>query len=121
MSDKIHIRNLKMQTIVGTRPDERLAPREVILNIILECDMRPAAKHDDLTLAINYSEVHDRLIALGAKSQFFLIETLADAIAELCLTFSRVNAVTVTVDKPGALNQAESVAVEITRSKSSIR
>lgn len=120
MNDKIHIRNLKIQTIVGTRPDERLASREVILNIILECDMRPAAKHDDLNLAVNYSEVHDRLIALGAKSQYYLIETLAEAAAELCLAFSGVSAVTVTVDKPGALSQAESVAVEITRSKTII-
>ncbi len=117
MNDQIHIRNLKMQTIVGTRPNERITPREVIFNIILECDMRPAAEHDDLNLAIDYSEVRDRLVALGEKSQYYLIETLAQSAAEICLDFAGVKTVTVILDKPGALKKADSVAVEISRSR----
>ncbi len=115
--DKIHIRNLKATTIVGTMAEERIRLREVIFNIILECDMRPAAKTDDLTLAVNYLEVHDRILALCAESSFYLIETLAEAVADLCLTFAGVRQVTVILDKPGALSRTDSIAVEITRAK----
>lgn len=117
MNDKILIRNLKIKTIVGTLPEERLTPREVILNVVLECDTRPAAAKDDLMLAVNYLDVHDQLINLGKTSQYYLIETLAQAAAELCLSLAGVQSVTVTVDKPGALSHSDSVAVEISRSK----
>jgi FolB domain-containing protein len=49
------------------------------------------------------------------KSSFYLIEALAQAIADICLEWEQVKAATVTVDKPGALRFAKSVAVEITR------
>lgn len=115
--DKIYIRNLKAATTIGTIPEERLVLREVTFNIVLECDMRPAARTDDLTLAVNYQEVHDRILALCSQSGFYLIETLAEAVAELCLTFGGVKQVMVTLDKPGALSRCDSVAVEIVRSK----
>ena len=50
-------------------------------------------------------------------SDCFLIEKLADNIADMCLQELKVRAVTVTVDKPGALTKARSVAVEIRREK----
>ncbi len=50
-------------------------------------------------------------------SDCFLIEKLADNIADMCLQELQVRAVTVTVDKPGALTKARSVAVEIRREK----
>ncbi len=48
-------------------------------------------------------------------SSFNLIETLAEKIAEVCLEDARVRRADVTVEKPGALRFARTVAVEITR------
>jgi len=114
--DKIHLRDLTASTIIGTLPHERTETQEVIFNITLECDTRAAADADDLTLAVNYLEVHDRIIELCRTSTFFLIETLAAKTAELCLSFSGVHRVTVVLDKPAALSNS-GVAVEITREK----
>ena len=50
-------------------------------------------------------------------SEFFLIERLADAIADICLEPAGVALAQVTVDKPGALRFARSVAVEISRTR----
>jgi len=51
-------------------------------------------------------------------STFHLCENLASHIADVCLGFERVQEVEVTVDKPGALRFARSVAVQITRKRS---
>ena len=50
-------------------------------------------------------------------SSYYLIERLADHIAEICLTNPMVEKVTVRVDKPFSLTFARTVSVEITRSR----
>jgi len=51
------------------------------------------------------------------SSQYFLVEALAEAVAELCLDQQGVRQVDVRVEKPHALRFSRSVAVEITRKR----
>ena len=66
---------------------------------------------------MDYKGIKKAVIRLVEDSTFNLIETLADRIAQTCLSDPRVDAATVTVDKPGALRFARSVAVEIRRNR----
>jgi len=50
-------------------------------------------------------------------SSYFLIETLASRVADICLESPLVQRADVTVDKPGALRFARSVAVRVIREK----
>jgi D-erythro-7,8-dihydroneopterin triphosphate epimerase len=115
--DKIYIRDLALRCIIGVYPEERREKQDVIINIVLECDLARAASTDRLEDTVNYKELKQKIRALVEESQFFLIERLADRIAALCLANPAVGTATVTVDKPGALRFARSVAVEITRSR----
>lgn len=113
--DRIYIRDLLLRCIVGIYPEERHQKQDVIINIILECDCRPAAASDDIADAVDYKSLKKSVIELVENSSFNLIETLADRIAGLCTARNGVNRATVSVDKPGALRFARSVAVEVTR------
>lgn len=113
--DKIYIRDLALRTIIGTFPDERREKQEIIFNIVLECDFSKASKSDDIADTVDYKKVKKSIMKLVEKSTRFLVEKLAADVAELCLTFDGVESARVTLDKPGALRFARSVAVEITR------
>jgi dihydroneopterin aldolase len=116
--DKIFIRDLTVMTIVGTRPDERLAARPLKLNVVMACPLAEAGKTDDLFKSVNYQEAAELLLELGRKSSFLLIEAFAENAATLLLNhFALLQSVTITVDKPHAIGSAASVAVEITRSR----
>lgn len=117
MTDKIYIRDLMSTCIIGTKPEEREKKQEVVINIVLECDLASACKSDKLDDTLNYRILKDAIMAFVEKSEFFLIERLADGIAGICLDCEEVSSATVTVDKPGALTGARSVAVEIERSR----
>ena len=69
---------------------------------------RQAATADEKSSLYRYREGFDAAI-------FFLVERLAEEIADVCLRNTYVRRVDVTVDKPGALRFARSVAVEIIR------
>ncbi len=113
--DRILIRDLAVSCIVGTKPDERVNRQTVLVNVALDCDLAPAGRSDRIEDTVNYRTLSKRIAAMVGKSSFFLIERLADRIAALCLAEPRVAAATVSVDKPGALTGARSVAVEIRR------
>ena len=117
MTDRITIRDLEIECIVGTQPKERVTPQTVRINIVLECDLAPAAKSDDIADTVDYKLLKNRLVEAIERSDFYLIERMAEHVAGMCLEEARVQAVTVTVDKPGALTGARSVAVEITRKR----
>jgi FolB domain-containing protein len=117
MSDKIYIRDLKVQCIIGTNPHERVEEQEVCINIMMDCDYRAACISDSIEDTVNYKTLKDELVTFVGASDFFLIEKLAEEIASRCLAREHVSRVVVSVDKPGALTGARSVAVEIERSR----
>jgi FolB domain-containing protein len=115
--DLIHIRDLQVRCIVGTNDEERVRRQDVVINITLEADLRKACRSDRLEDTVNYRDVKARVVELAEASSYFLVERLAEAIADLCLREPAVRRVTVCVDKPGALRFARSVAVQIARER----
>ena len=117
-NDKIYIRNLVIPTIIGVHTRERGKPRDVVLNLILYTKTAKAAKADNIELTVDYEALCTKLVEHVRASSFALIESLADAIAKLILNTKGILACKVMLDKPGALNFCESVAVEIFRKSS---
>lgn len=115
MSDKIHIRDLKLRTKVGVRDWEKNKLQDVVINVTLHVDVTESARTDDIDDTVDYKVVKDRIVDLVDGNQWDLLEALAGDVADLCLKNEQVEAVDVTVDKPGALRFSDSVAVEISR------
>jgi dihydroneopterin aldolase/D-erythro-7,8-dihydroneopterin triphosphate epimerase len=115
--DRIYIRDLSLRCIVGVFPDERTTKQDVIINIVLAVDLSKAGASDRLEDTVDYKKIKKNVMALAEESKFFLVEKLATEVAAICLSVPAVQQATVTVDKPGALRFARSVAVEITRSR----
>ncbi len=120
MTDQIHIKDLLLRTIVGINEEERRDRQDVLINMVLHVDTRPAGESDDIDQAVNYRTLTKRVIQLVETSQFYLVEKLAAEIAASCLDDPRVERVHVTVEKPGALRFARSVGVTIERGRDNV-
>ena len=117
MADRIIVSDLLLRTIIGVNDEERIERQDVRINLVLETDTRAAGRSDDLEQAVNYRTVVKQVIELVENSRFFLVEKLAEEIAQVCLRDERVDRVQVTVEKPAALRFARSVGVSIWRSR----
>jgi FolB domain-containing protein len=115
--DRIHIRDLLLRCIIGVRAWEREGRQNVLLNITLHADLAAACRTDDFAETVDYVSIKKRAIELVEGSSFQLVEALAEAVARSCLEDPRVQRVDVTLEKPGALRFARTVAVEITRER----
>ncbi len=116
--DRLIIRNLELQCVIGAQDWERLMPQRVIVDIELRGDFSAAAESDDFEDAVDYRVPCLKAAEAAASCEYRLVETLADRIAGVVLeAHERVAEVTVSVFKPLALaglGGAE-VRVEVTR------
>lgn len=117
MADRILIRDLLLRAIVGINEDERNNRQDVLINIILWADTRPAAQSDSITDAVNYRTITKDVIDHVESSRCYLVESLAEQVATVCLSDQRVEQVEVTIEKPTALRFARSVGICIRRSR----
>lgn len=106
----IKIKNLKVKTIIGILDYERKNKQEIIINISIDYNSRKASETDDIADALDYKILHDKLVTEIEKSDFRLIEKLSDYIISMIMEDSKVTRIEIEIDKPAALEFAESVS-----------
>lgn len=119
--DRIIIRDLLARGIIGINPEERKNRQDILVNVIMWADTRAAAAGDDIDEAVNYRTVAKAIINHIENSEPLLVERLAADLVKLCFeTNPRVQAVELTVEKPGAVRFARSVGVTIRRKREEV-
>lgn len=113
--DLIYVRNLKIDCVIGAFDWERRIRQTVAIDLDLAADVVRAARSDRLADTTDYKAIAKRLIDYVGKSEFRLVETLAERIAGIVLTEFPVAWVRVRVNKKGALRHAADVGVVIER------
>ena len=117
LSDRIHLRDLKVACIIGINPEERVEKQDVVINLTVYADLSKAARSDRIDDTVDYKQLKKEVMSAVETSDFFLLERLAERVANIALEPPPVERVDVRIDKPGALRFARSVAVEVTRLK----
>jgi dihydroneopterin aldolase len=117
MRDIVFVQGLEARIIVGVNESERRERQTVRLDLEMAWDTAAAAAEDDLTKAVNYRSVAKAVLAHLEDSRYFLVETLAERVAELIRGEFGVPWVRIRVTKPGAVRFAEAVGVQIERGR----
>jgi len=113
--DTVFLRDLRVETTIGTGDEERTSRRELRLDLEMGTDAARAAATDDLALALDYQAVAERVRAFAAAAEFRLVETFAERCADLVRREFGVSWLRLTVRKPRALPTAEEVGIAIER------
>ncbi|MBS1213332.1 MAG: dihydroneopterin aldolase [Proteobacteria bacterium] len=113
--DIIFLRGLQIETIIGIYDWERKIKQTVVLDLEMASDIRKAAASDAIEDTLDYKAVSKSVIGFVEESSFFLVETLAERIADIVLTEFRIPWVRLTVNKKGAISGASDVGIIIER------
>ncbi len=115
--DIIYLSDLKIETIIGIYDWERETKQTIAIDLEMATDIRKAADHDHIDFTLNYKDVAKRLINFVETSEFQLVETLSEKIAEIVLNEFEVNWLRLKLSKPGAIRGAKDVGIIIERRK----
>ena len=113
--DIVYIRELEVRTIIGIFDWEREQRQVVSLDLEMGSDIATAAATDTIENALDYKAVAKRLIDFIEKSEFFLVETLAERVADIVVNEFNVPWVKLRLGKPGAVTGSKDVGVIIER------
>jgi dihydroneopterin aldolase len=113
--DIIFIRDLRIDTVIGIYEWERSLRQTVRLDLEMSADVARAAATDRIEDTLNYKAVAKRIIAFVEHSDFQLVETLAERIAELVRAEFPVRWLRLTLNKGEAVRGAQGVGVIIER------
>lgn len=115
---RIFIRDLVLSCSIGVHDYEKLAPQRVRLNVDVTAREPGAALEDDIVKVVSYEDLVMGIRAIASVGHINLVETLAERVANLCLSDPRVVTVRVRVEKPDVIVEAGGVGVEIERRRS---
>ena len=116
--DRIVIRGARFAARIGVTKEERAQPQDLVLDVKIAIDTRPAGQTDDFSQTICYTKVVETIEQILTQP-FHLIEAVAEAVAARVLSDYPVAEVFVRVAKPGAFpgRRVDHAAVEITRKR----
>lgn len=113
--DRVFIEQLQVNTVIGVYDWERTGTQKLLIDLTMVWDNQPAAVDDQLSLALDYSAVCQRVEQFAAQHAFELVETFAERLAELLLKEFAMPWLRLKITKPAAIPQAAGVGVEIER------
>ena len=118
MSDRIFVEGLEVGAPIGVYAFEKGVLQRLIIDVSVGCDTRAAGHSDALEDSLDYDRLASICRHVCSSQHHQLIEAIAEKIAAAVgETFqSRITDVRVRVEKPGAVADARTVAVEIERS-----
>lgn len=115
--DIVFIEDLRIETIIGIYDWEREVRQVISIDLEMAADNAQPAATENIDDALNYKAVAKRLIQFVGDSEFQLVETLAERIAEIVRNEFNVSWLRLKLSKPGAVTGSKAVGVIIERGK----
>lgn len=115
---KIIVRNLHLDMHIGVYDHEKKAPQKVIVNVEADIPFNHDWQADSIDGTFSYEDIVQAASRIAGEGHIHLVETMAERIAEHCLTHLLVMAVKVRVEKPDIFPAADAAGVEIFRTRS---
>lgn len=121
MTDRIYLRDLRTEAIIGIYAWERKIKQTISLDIDLPADARRAARTDRIEDTLDYKSIAKRMLAFIDASHYELVETLAEELTQVILGEFGVEWVELSVSKPGAIRGSRDVGIKIRRTREDLR
>lgn len=115
--DKILVKGLKVNAILGIYDHERVTPQEFVIDLALGTNTRKAGASDDFADCVDYESLSNRVLELAQSARRQTVEALAEDIAALCLATPAVKTAKVRVLKTQAIPFTRAVGVQISRKR----
>ena len=119
MNDRIALTGLRATAFHGVLEQERRDGQQFLIDVTVHLSLSEAASSDDLDDTVHYGVLAEKVVEAVESDPVDLIETVAERVATVALSFSRVETVDVTVHKPAAPITVpfDDVSVSISRSR----
>ncbi len=111
---RIFIRDLQLPCRIGLTKSERRNRQRLAINLDLDVEPRRVDK-DRISEVVDYTDIVSEVRSISLESEFRLLESLAEQLAQACFVHPRILGVRVRIEKLDLVSEAAGVGIEIDR------
>lgn len=113
--DKVFIQGLSIQTTIGFFAWEKEIKQTLVIDLTMGWNTHLAAENDELDKTLDYADISEKIALFANENPVDLLETLAERMAKYLMDTYHIPWLKLSIGKPGAVHNAQTVGVEIER------
>ena len=113
----VFIKDFVIEEIIGIHKHEKIKKQKIKFNIVLDINQSILPDEKDITSIVDYEKITNKLENLTKSKKYNFLESLAEDSFKEIFEDKRINSVTVKIEKPEAIKNAESVGVEVFKTR----
>ncbi|MBA1338490.1 MAG: dihydroneopterin aldolase [Pelagibacterales bacterium] len=112
------IKDFTIDEIIGIHQNEKIKKQKIIFNIVIDVNQNIHPDENDLSSIVDYEKITNKLKKLAKNKKYNFLESLAEDSFNEIFADKRINSVKIKIEKPEAITNAQSVGVEVFKSRS---
>ena len=113
----ILIKDFIIHEIIGIHQNEKKNKQKIIFNIVIDVNQNIYPDENNLSSIVDYEKITNKLKKLAKNKKYNFLESLAEDSFNEIFADKRINSVKIKIEKPDAIANAQSVGVEVFKSR----
>ena len=114
----VFIKDFIIQEIIGIHEHEKTKKQKIKFNIVVDVNQNTVPDEKNVKSIVDYEKITNKLENLVKNKKYNFLESLAeDSFGEI-FEDKRINSVKIKIEKPDAIKNADSVGIEVFKSRS---
>ena len=111
------IKNFIIHEIIGVHEHEKIKKQKIKFNIVIDVDNNVLPNEKDIKSIVDYEKITNNLKNLAKSKKYNFLESLAEDSFKEIFEDKRINSVKIKIEKPDAIENAESVGVKVFKTR----
>ncbi len=111
------IKDFIIYEIIGIHQKEKENKQKIIFNIVIDVNQNIYPDENNLSSIVDYEKITNKLKKLAKNKKYNFLESLAEDSFNEIFADKRINSVKIKIEKPDAIANAQSVGVEVFKSR----
>ena len=112
------IKDFIIYEIIGIHNHEKINKQKIVFNIVINVNQNISPDENNLSSIVDYEKITNKLENLAKNKKYNFLESLAEDSFNEIFADKRINSVKIKIEKPNAIANAQSVGVEVFKSRS---
>ena len=114
----VFIKDFIIQEIIGIHEHEKTKKQKIKFNIVVNVNQNTVPDEKDIKSIVDYEKIANKLENLVKNQKYNFLESLAEDSFKEIFKDKRINSVKIKIEKLDAIKNADSVGVEVFKSRS---
>jgi len=112
------IKDFIVNEIIGIHKHEKINKQKIIFNIVIDVNKNTLPDENNVSSIVDYEKIINKLENLTKYKNYNVLESLAEDSFKEIFEDKRINSIKIKIEKPDAIANAKSVAVEVFKNRS---